>query len=376
MRHAISLTLILPLALAGCGSTPNAAREAPGAAAQATGLKSQQERITESAVLGDRKGIDALQQRLRKLNEAGVLQNNYSLAKAQCWLDTAKTQYHENDRTGYVEESITESQKIIQALEANKAVKTGYDTPLVARSARLRDDLWAELTKFKNNDTTLACTAQTVACAEVRLVRAGHAQEQTGWRAATPHVMMVEDGIRRANQQAASCAPPPAAPRAAAPVAPVAPVAVAPRPAPAPAPVVTQAAPVQTLTRESFVLLGDTLFKYNKSGISDMLPGGIERLNGIAQRLKSYQSISTLRVAGHTDRIGSDAYNDELSSRRALSVQTYLATQGIRAERVEVIGRGKNEPVSNCSTKAPLPQQIQCLQPDRRVNIDVTGMVR
>jgi hypothetical protein len=154
MRHLT--LLLLPLALVGCSSF-SGKNEAPGPAALATGLNAQQDRITYTPVLADRQNLDALQQRLRKLNEAGIPQNNYSLAKAQCWLDTAKTQYHENDRTGYIEESMTESQKIIQALEGNKAAKVGYDTPLVARSERLRDDLWGELTKFKNNGATLAC---------------------------------------------------------------------------------------------------------------------------------------------------------------------------------------------------------------------------
>ena len=380
MRH-LSL-LLLPLALLGCASF-SGKNEAPGAAALGTNLKPQQERITYSPVLADRQTMEALQQRLRKLSEAGVPQNNYSLAKAQCWLDTAKTQYHENDRTGYIEESMTESQKIIQALEGNKAAAVGYDTPLVARSERLRDDLWGEFTKFKNHPTTLACTARTVACGEVRLVRAGHAQEQTGWRAATPHVMMAEDAIRRAGQEAASCTPPPVAPAPAAVVAPraAAPAVAAPAPiaaAPAPAPIYIQGpAPAPIIqTRESFVLLGDTLFKYNKSGINDLLPGGIERLKGVAKRLNTYQSLSSMRIAGHTDRIGSDSYNDDLSARRASTVRDYLLSQGVKTSDVQVFGKGKSEPLTNCSTSAARAVQIQCLQPDRRVTIDVTGVGR
>lgn len=355
--------LILPLVLLGCatqrGNSGSAAGEGPGAAAQNTGLTQQQNRITETPVFADRKNIDALQQRLRALNEAGVPQNNYSLAKAQCWLDTAKTQHHENDRTGYIEESMTESQKIIQALEATKTAKVGYETPLVARSTRLRDDLWADLSKFKTNDATLVCNARTVACAEVRLVRAGHAEQQTGWRAATPHVMMAEDGIRRAGQEASACAAPAvaqAAPPTAAPIAPVAP---------------------PTLTKETFVLLADTLFKFDKSGRDEMLPGGKQRIDAIAQRLKSYQSIATLNVVGHTDRLGSDAYNNPLSARRAGTVQALLESMGVKAAKAQASGRGKSDPVTTtCDNKLPRAKLIDCLQPDRRVTIEVTGIVK
>jgi len=200
------LYVFLPFFLMGCAQ--NAMKsEAPGVVNQATGLAPQQARITEEQVLADRKTMQALQQRLRKLSESGLAPNQYPLAKAQCWLDTAKTQYEENDRTGYVEESMTESLNIVRALESDRSARVGFDTPLVARSTRLRDDLWLELAQHKNNAATLICNARTVACAEVRLVRAGHAEAQTGWRAATPHVMMVEDGLRRASAEAARCAP-------------------------------------------------------------------------------------------------------------------------------------------------------------------------
>jgi OmpA-OmpF porin, OOP family len=232
--------------------------------------------------------------------------------------------------------------------------------------------LWAELGKFKANDTTLACNARTVACAEVRLVRAGHAEEQTGWRAAVPHVMMAEDALKRAGEQAQACQVQQAAltPRAA-PAPTPAPVVVAAPPAPAPAPIIRE------VTKETFVILADTLFKFDKSGRDEMLPGGKERLQAVAQRLKSYQSINTLAIVGHTDRYGSDAYNDPLSARRAVTVGEYLTGLGVKAGKVDTAGKGKREPVTtNCSTTAPREQQIQCLQPDRRVTIEVTGVVK
>lgn len=368
------LSLFISLALVGCAQT-GAKNEAPGSGSQATGLAAQQQRITEDKALADRKTIESLQQRLRKLNESGIAQNNYPLAKAQCWLDTAKTQYHENDRTGYIEESVTESQKIIQSLEADKNSRIGFDTPLVARSKRLRDDLWMELGKYKNNAATLACNGRTVACAEVRLVRAGHAEEQTGWRAATPHVMMVEDGLRRAAVEAASCAPVAAAvaSRAAAPLA-AAPVAAAPVAGATPAP----AAPImREVTKETFVILADTLFKFDKSGRDDMLPGGKERLAAVANRLKSYQSISTMSISGHTDRLGADSYNNPLSARRAATVLDYLGFLGVKAAKGDAVGKGEREPATTqCSNKQSRAQLINCLQPDRRVTIEVTGVVK
>lgn len=139
-----------------------------------------QTRITDERIASDRRTMEGVQQRLRKLNEAGIPQNSYALAKAWCWLDTAKSLYQENGRTGYIEESLAEAVKIAKALEADRSASAGYDTPLVARSSKLREDLWAQLGIYKNQPGAMACNAKTVACAEVRLVRAGHAEEQTG----------------------------------------------------------------------------------------------------------------------------------------------------------------------------------------------------
>ncbi len=362
MRTSFSLSLIVvALSLAGCATGSFKTKdETPAAAAQKTGLVTQAARITDERILGDRKTLEAVQQRLRALNEAGVPQNNYSLAKAQCWLDTAKTQYHENDRTGYVEESLHESIKIVQALEADKGAKAGYETPLVAKSSKLRDDLWARLSGFKGDTNTLKCTARTVACAEVRLVRAGHAEEQTGWRQATPHVAMAEDAVRRAGEEASACA------------APTAPVAVAPAPVPVPAPVAPPPAPV--VQKESITLLGDALFKFNKSGRDDLLPGGLERLREVADSLKKYRKIESIAYTGHTDRYGKTDYNDALSLKRANTVRDYLESMGVKADKVTTEGRGNREPVVECSTKPPKSEQTVCLTPNRRVAIEVLGI--
>lgn len=361
ISNVVPAVVVAAITLVGCSSSVNK-MEAAGPSSQATGLVSPQARMTDERILADRRTLEAVQLRLRKLSESGVPQNSYSLAKAQCWLDTAKSQYHENDRTGYIEESLTEAVKIVQSLEADKSARAGFDTPLVARSTLLRNDLWAQFGAFKNQAATLSCNGKTVACAEVRLVRAGHANEQTGWRQAVPHIQMAEDGLRTAKIEADSCLQP---------APPVVRAAAAPPPPPPPAP------PAVVVTRETFALLSDTLFKFDKSGREDIMAGGLQRLADVAQRLKDYRSIQTLTVTGHTDRLGSDAYNAKLSQARAQTVQAYLESLGVRAGVSTARGNGESEPVTtNCSLTAALSQQIACLQPDRRVTIEVTGVAR
>ncbi|MES2945066.1 MAG: OmpA family protein [Pseudomonadota bacterium] len=177
---------------------------------------------------------------------------------------------------------------------------------------------------------------------------------------------MVEDALRVAKIEADSCA---LQAKTAVPVAAAA------------APLVAAAAPAAVapvvIHRETYVLLTDTLFKFDRSGADDMLPGGLQRLADVARRLKSYKSIQTLTVFGHTDRMGSDEYNDKLSDARAKTVQAYLQSLGVKSETAVAQGKGKREPATrDCSSTASREQQIICLQPDRRVTIEVTGAAK
>ena len=84
-----------------------------------------------------------------------------------------------------------------------------------------------------------------------------------------------------------------------------------------------------------------------------------------------------MTVIGYTDRLGSDDYNDKLSEARAKTVQAYLESLGVKSATAVAQGKGKRDPVSkDCSTSASREPQIVCLQPDRRVTIEVTGVTK
>ena len=146
----------------------------------------------------------------------------------------------------------------------------------------------------------------------------------------------------------------------------------APAPVPVPAPVAPPPAPV--VQKESITLLGDALFKFNKSGRDDLLPGGLERLREVADSLKKYRKIESIAYTGHTDRYGKTDYNDALSLKRANTVRDYLESMGVKADKVSTAGRGNREPVVECSAQPPKAQQVVCLQPNRRVTIEVLGV--
>jgi OOP family OmpA-OmpF porin len=120
-------------------------------------------------------------------------------------------------------------------------------------------------------------------------------------------------------------------------------------------------------------LSADTLFGSNQHGLRDQ---GKATLDRFVQQLSgtSYESI---RVDGHTDRMGSPAANQVLSERRATSVKDHLMVNGrIDPARIVATGKGENLPATaagDCPDRLPRAQLIDCLQPDRRVEIEVTG---
>ena len=141
-------------------------------------------------------------------------------------------------------------------------------------------------------------------------------------------------------------------------VAPVA--AVAPAAAPAPKP-----------SADKIKLAADTLFDFDKATLK---AEGRAKLDELAVKSKQLK-LEVILAVGHTDRIGSDAYNQKLSERRAAAVKTYLVSKGVEANRVYTEGKGKKQPVTGttCNTVKNRKALIDCLQPDRRVEVEVIG---
>jgi OOP family OmpA-OmpF porin len=157
-----------------------------------------------------------------------------------------------------------------------------------------------------------------------------------------------------------------ARPRAEAPPPPIA--AAPPAPAPEPAQLAPPAPPAPIIEKVS--LDSDVLFEFDKATLR---PEGRQKLDELAERIKDAQVESILAV-GHADRIGPEQYNEKLSAARAESVKEYIAQKGISPERVRTEGRGENEPVTGNQCKGERGSKlISCLQPDRRVDVEVRG---
>jgi OOP family OmpA-OmpF porin len=146
------------------------------------------------------------------------------------------------------------------------------------------------------------------------------------------------------------------------------PVAVAPA-APAPTPLVV-APPPRPPVIEQISLSSDVLFEFDKA---DLRPEGQKKLDEISDRLKG-ANVQMVNAIGYADRIGPENYNLQLSEKRAGAVKEYLAQKGVEESKVRSEGRGKSDPVTGDQCKGVKGAKlISCLQPDRRVDIEVRG---
>lgn len=115
-------------------------------------------------------------------------------------------------------------------------------------------------------------------------------------------------------------------------------------PPPAPEPVVEEI----VVIKEETIVVRDVHFEFNKATLT---PADKEVLSTVATRLKQEASTVQLRVTGHTDSVGSDAYNQKLSEKRANSVVQYLVESGVpHASFVSVVGAGESQPVADNKT--------------------------
>jgi OOP family OmpA-OmpF porin len=163
------------------------------------------------------------------------------------------------------------------------------------------------------------------------------------WRNANWTPATAEPGCDGAIAPAAAPAAPPAAgqaPRAATPAAPVV--------APPAATKVTYAA--------------DAFFDFNKSVIK---PEGKAKLDDLVGKIKDI-NLEVIIAVGHTDSVGSDAYNQKLSVRRSEAVKAYLVSKGIEKNRVYTEGKGEKQPVADNKTAEGRAK-------NRRVEIEVVG---
>jgi OOP family OmpA-OmpF porin len=125
---------------------------------------------------------------------------------------------------------------------------------------------------------------------------------------------------------------------------------------------------------QKITLASKALFDFDKAVLK---PEGMKAIDTeIIDKLKGVQKLELVLVTGHTDRIGTQAYNQKLSERRADAVRNYLVSKGVPKDKIETLGMGKTQPVPGvkCEMTA-MKELIACLAPNRRVEVEVKGEI-
>lgn len=155
-------------------------------------------------------------------------------------------------------------------------------------------------------------------------------------------------------------------------------VAMAPEPVASPPPPVAAVIPPPTppppRVPTKISLSADSLFDFNSATVK---PSGKTALDTLVTDLDGTR-FEVISITGHTDRLGTRAYNQRLSAQRAEAVKNYMVqSAGIPASKIETRGVAETEPVTKAgecpstSTANRSPALIACLQPDRRVEVEV-----
>jgi OOP family OmpA-OmpF porin len=133
-------------------------------------------------------------------------------------------------------------------------------------------------------------------------------------------------------------------------------------PAEAPKAATPAARPAPASVKQSVVIQADALFDFDKSVLR---PDGRKSIDDALAKLQGVD-VEMVIATGHTDSVGSDAYNQKLSERRAAAVKDYLVSKGIPAAKITTIGKGESQPVATNKT-------AEGRQKNRRVDIEFKG---
>ncbi len=116
----------------------------------------------------DLEHIEQLQRHAEKLGFGPLGPNNYTLCKARAWLDMALIEYHENERTGIVQDAVEQAAQLLNKLDADPKY-LGLDTPHPYASEKVRQDLWDEADAFKKQGD-LTCMGCKLGKLDVQLI--------------------------------------------------------------------------------------------------------------------------------------------------------------------------------------------------------------
>jgi OOP family OmpA-OmpF porin len=338
--------LACALALSGCAG--QAARDRLGiedptvlktgigvAQDAAAGAPTPQWLSTYAPITSGGEALVALQQQLDKLPGD---KNSYFHAKAQCWIDAGQQEWRAHDQWGFVEEAIGQAAMITMSLENGTPLSAA--NPVLRTVSTVRPDLWKIVNTIKGDPAFAQCpqAQQSLACAEVELMQAGHDAWARRFPAAEKRLPEIQNNLRKSAETALQCAQ------------------------------AKQVSAEPPRAPQKITLRADSLFRFDGASEAAMLPAGKERLDDVVTGLKQAPAVHELKITGYSDRLGSDTYNERLSLQRARTVTQYLRARGVTLP-ITALGQGSANQVVACQ-QTKRDELVRCLAPNRRVEIE------
>lgn len=131
----------------------------------------------------------------------------------------------------------------------------------------------------------------------------------------------------------------------------------------------------KVLSVKRYTLNTDALFTFDKSDLQNLNPKGKRDIDSLMMELRKFKSINSIRILGYTDRLGTQLYNQKLSDERAQLIKQYFIQHGVKEDVISAVGRGPENPIVQCNINLTRTELIACLEPNRRVVIEVDGYI-
>ncbi|MDQ3060025.1 MAG: OmpA family protein [Pseudomonadota bacterium] len=303
------------------------------------------QRFTDEAIRRDWAQISEMQARTAALRASGA--SGYLIARTEAQLALSVEEYEENDRTGILEPLLTDALRLVGVQEAGQDVlAVDISLPALPGLAPSHPVLWQVVAEGKNDPLTLRCAGEPLARLEIGLLELAHEQFEVDTKLNTPEhsgpSLAMIDGLAEKFRRAALACKPQAPPE-------------------------PKSGVIEPLT-----LSAAALFRFDQCREADILPEGRKQLDRFgAQLAKHPEAWRGLIITGHTDRLGTPAYNAGLSLCRANTVRDYLVRHfDLAVERFETLGLAARQPLVSCDD-ADAKALRACLQPNRRVEIGI-----
>lgn len=278
-------------------------------------------RMSDEVIAADLAAIDGCRAALATaVQEKGP--QPWRQAFAAAWLDAARTEYTDHDRTGFAEGAYQRALAIVREIESGAAPVDHQSVPVAADSIpgsmRVKPELWTELQRLKRHEG-FKCAEVQIARMEVQLAWTGNEQVDMGDCHASPHLAEAQKlaSEARALEEVCNVTPVP----------------------PAPKPVVVETPKPAVPTREELRIPRNVHFALDKHFIS---PESHKVIEGIVALLQKYPSIR-VRLEGHTDSRASVAYNLALSQRRVNATKAVFLALGVDSTRISTDFKGKGD---------------------------------